>query len=61
MHDPKKQERRRRLLKERRAAELRESDQEEARYLSRENGVPHLDPDLYPALEAHGISQLEMG
>lgn len=34
MHDPKKQERRRRLLKERRAAELREIDQDEARYLT---------------------------
>ncbi|MBI3684299.1 MAG: DEAD/DEAH box helicase [Acidobacteria bacterium] len=34
MHDPKKQERRRRLLKERKDAERRESDLDEAEYLS---------------------------
>ena len=35
VHDPKKQERRRRILKERRAAAIHEFDREEARYLYR--------------------------
>ena len=67
MGDAKKQEKRRRVLKERRAAQDRDFDREEARYLYRsalkieEVDPPgaaraakkalHLDPDLYPALD----------